>query len=350
MPDLTPEKLAELRRLAEAATPGPWFWWGNTDNHSVALCGHQPGLGVCEVISTLSVDRSTTGREADQLRRNLAEYTGMSLGDIEEAVEEWATDEYGQPRTDQRLSITDENYIRRTAEELAVYEVARAQGLPDDTPRDHERIYRADVCDLRAANARYLAGANPSVVLALLDAAAERDALLAAVNAHVELNTRRDTEWDAAAGRLNDAEVQTALMSAALDQACEERDALLAERDALAAKLDAAIDVAHLDRQRVWSAGTFGPAEVRGHRGILDHIRKELAEIEAEPGDVTEWADLVLLAFDGAWRSGHAPADTIAAIKVKQARNEARTWPDWRTADPNKAIEHVRALDLDADR
>ena len=24
MPDLTPEKLAELRRLAEAATPGPW--------------------------------------------------------------------------------------------------------------------------------------------------------------------------------------------------------------------------------------------------------------------------------------------------------------------------------------
>lgn len=183
MPDLTPEKLAELRRLAEAATPGPWFWWGNTDNHSVALCGHQPGLGVCEVISTLSVDRSTTGREADQLRRNLAEYTGMSLGDIEEAVEEWATDEYDQPRTDQRLSITDENYIRRTAEELAVYEVARAQGLPDDTPRDHERIYRADVCDLRAANARYLAGANPSVVLALLNAAAERDALAAAVEA-----------------------------------------------------------------------------------------------------------------------------------------------------------------------
>ena len=122
------------------------------------------------------------------------------------------------------------------------------------------------------------------------------------------------------------------------------------ERDALAAERDAAIDVAHLDRQRVWSAGTFGPAEVRGHRGILDHIRKELAEIEAEPGDVTEWADLVLLAFDGAWRSGHAPADTVAAIKAKQARNEARTWPDWRTADPNKAIEHVRALDLDADR
>ena len=122
-----------------------------------------------------------------------------------------------------------------------------------------------------------------------------------------------------------------------------------AERDALAAKLDAAIDVAHLDRQQAWSAETFGPAEVRGHRGVLDHIRKELVEIEAEPGDVTEWADLIILAFDGAWRSGHSPADTIAAIKAKQERNEARTWPDWRTADPNKAIEHIRALDGGAD-
>ena len=120
-----------------------------------------------------------------------------------------------------------------------------------------------------------------------------------------------------------------------------------AERDALAAKLDAAIDVAHLDRQQAWSAETFGPAEVRGHRGVLDHIRKELVEIEAEPGDVTEWADLIILAFNGAWRSGHSPADTIAAIKAKQERNEDRQWPDWRTADPDKAIEHVRALDAE---
>ena len=124
---------------------------------------------MCEVISTLSVDRSTTGWEADRLRRDLSEYTDLSLSDIEDAVEEWATDEYDQPRTDQRLSVTDENHIRRTAEELAVYEVARAQGLPDDTPRDHERVYRADVCDLRATNARYLAAANPAAVLGLLN-------------------------------------------------------------------------------------------------------------------------------------------------------------------------------------
>ena len=173
----------ELRRLAETATPGPWFWWGNSDNHSIALCGRQPGLGACEVISTVSVERSTTGREADQLRSDLAEYTDMSLSEIEDAVQEWAFDEYGQPRIDQRLSVTDENHIRRAAEELAVYEVARAQGLPDDTPRDHERIYRADVCDLRATNARYIAAANPAAVLDLLDQLDAAEARLAAIEA-----------------------------------------------------------------------------------------------------------------------------------------------------------------------
>ena len=32
-------------------------------------------------------------------------------------------------------------------------------------------------------------------------------------------------------------------------------------------------------------------------------------------------------------------------MTAKQVKNEARTWPDWRTADPNKAIEHDRSKD-----
>ena len=278
MRDLTPEKLAELRRLAEAATPGPWFWWGNTDSHSVALCGRQPGLGVCEVISTLSVERSTTGRESDRLRRDLAEYTDMSLSDIEEAVEEWATDEYDQPRIDQRLSVTDENYIRRTAEELAVYEVARAQGLPDDTPRGHERIYRADVCDLRATNARYLAAANPAVVLALLDAAAERDALAESVRAYGRTIDRwglliiaathsedittpdGDGDWEVIESRL--AEVP----------------ALLAERDALAAKLAAVRE--WIDHRGV-NVGDRDDDYMRGYRDAQRHALHDANELRA---------------------------------------------------------------------
>lgn len=98
--------------------------------------------------------------------------------------------------------------------------------------------------------------------------------------------------------------------------------------------------VAHLQRQRDFSARTFGP----GNRtaGVIDHIRKELREIEESPLDLSEWIDVVILAFDGAWRAGYTPEEIAAALVAKQAKNEARTWPDWRTMPSDKAIEHDR--------
>lgn len=98
--------------------------------------------------------------------------------------------------------------------------------------------------------------------------------------------------------------------------------------------------VAHLRRQREFSLRTFGPGARTD--GVLDHIRKELGEISSNPGDVTEWVDVILLAMDGAWRAGFEPEQIARAISSKQARNESRKWPDWRNADPSKAIEHVR--------
>jgi hypothetical protein len=105
--------------------------------------------------------------------------------------------------------------------------------------------------------------------------------------------------------------------------------------------------VAHLHRQRAFSEQTFGP----GPRvaGVIDHIRKELVEIEATPSDISEWIDVVLLALDGAWRAGHSPEEIAAALEAKQTRNEGRRWPDWRTQDPNKGIEHDRSSDAPCD-
>ena len=99
--------------------------------------------------------------------------------------------------------------------------------------------------------------------------------------------------------------------------------------------------IKHLERQKKFSEATFGP----GSRvaGICDHIRKELIEIAAAPEDLSEWVDVVLLALDGAWRAGYTPEEIAAAIEAKQTKNEGRRWPDWRTAAPGKAIEHVRA-------
>lgn len=100
---------------------------------------------------------------------------------------------------------------------------------------------------------------------------------------------------------------------------------------------------AHLQRQREWSTRTFGPGARTA--GVIDHIRKELREIEAAPHDGEEWIDAVILALDGAWRSGLTPQQIIETMVGKQTKNEGRAWPDWRTADPNKAIEHDRNAD-----
>jgi hypothetical protein len=120
--------------------------------------------------------------------------------------------------------------------------------------------------------------------------------------------------------------------------------------------------LAHLVRQIEFSVCTFGPG-VRT-AGVCDHIRKELAEVEASSGDLDEWIDVLILALDGAWRAAILYDDPkrlpnlliirsaakLAVLRLlrKQRLNEQRQWPDWRTADPDKAIEHDRSAEAAA--
>ena len=108
-----------------------------------------------------------------------------------------------------------------------------------------------------------------------------------------------------------------------------------------------------LIRQMVFSRATFGPGART--EGVLDHMMKEIEEVRASGGSPDEWVDLVILALDGLTRSiwslnqyertADGAADiAVNAICFKQAKNERRNWPDWRTAPKDKAIEHVRGL------
>lgn len=119
----------------------------------------------------------------------------------------------------------------------------------------------------------------------------------------------------------------------------EHNDQILQKAKRLRVTSTFSLDAAHIERQRDWSAKTFGPGF---RRGTIDHIRKELEEIEADPLDLNEWVDVIILALDGAWRAGHAPQQILDAIQQKQAKNEGRTWPDWRTQPLDQAIEHDR--------
>lgn len=111
----------------------------------------------------------------------------------------------------------------------------------------------------------------------------------------------------------------------------------------------------HLVRQMAFSHATFGPGERTG--GVIDHIRKELAEVEEANGESSEWVDVVILAMDGltrrlAYCNGERrdPAEVAriacSMIEGKQSRNEARTWPDWRTQSQDEAIEHDRSGEI----
>lgn len=98
--------------------------------------------------------------------------------------------------------------------------------------------------------------------------------------------------------------------------------------------------VSYLNRQIKFSRKTFGPG--KRTQAILDHIKKEIKEVEEAPDDLEEWVDLAMLSLDGAWRAGYSAEEVAKALLNKLKKNEKRSWPNWRTSDPDKAIEHIR--------
>lgn len=94
----------------------------------------------------------------------------------------------------------------------------------------------------------------------------------------------------------------------------------------------------YLRTQWEWSAKTFGNG--RRTLGILDHIKKELLEIEAQPTDLSEWVDVVILAMDGYWRHGGQIESLMNDMRAKQVKNMARSWP---APSEDVAVEHDRS-------
>lgn len=110
----------------------------------------------------------------------------------------------------------------------------------------------------------------------------------------------------------------------------------------------------HLLRQMAFSHATYGPGERT--KGVVDHIKKELSEVELANGEASEWVDVVILALDGLTRrlaycnGERADPERVAELACsmivsKQSRNEGRTWPDWRIQSADRAIEHDRSAE-----
>lgn len=98
--------------------------------------------------------------------------------------------------------------------------------------------------------------------------------------------------------------------------------------------------VQHLEEQRDFSLETFGPGERLD--GVLKHIEKEIIEVREKPKDLSEWIDIILLAFDGALRQGFKPFEIVKALFEKLQKNKKRKWPDWRKFSENDPIGHIK--------
>lgn len=101
-----------------------------------------------------------------------------------------------------------------------------------------------------------------------------------------------------------------------------------------------AIDESFIAEFAEWNLATFGPG--LRTEGTVQHIRKELDEVLADPTDHKEWVDILILSLNGLVRLGLSPAEIIAAVKAKHDINKARKWPDWRD-HPDTPIEHDRS-------
>jgi hypothetical protein len=87
-----------------------------------------------------------------------------------------------------------------------------------------------------------------------------------------------------------------------------------------------------------WSQATFGTDQERGPIGPLRHLEKEAKEAQQNPGDITEYADCLILILDAARRAGFKPLPLLRAAMQKMEVNKARKWPKPTSDEP---VEHI---------
>lgn len=89
-----------------------------------------------------------------------------------------------------------------------------------------------------------------------------------------------------------------------------------------------------------WSQATFGNV---GPVGPLKHLSKEALEAAAEPGDLSEWADMQFLLWDAQRRAGITDEQITQAMIEKLAVNKQREWPVPKDGEPRLHIKEQPA-------
>jgi hypothetical protein len=187
-------ELAAIKERAEQATPGPWGWRGNIDNgdpyltslghrevlkpdgtvvrhHAGDVLGHIPVELTRDDAILLGVGDPDGMPEPDVSRDPAETYDKRYDAAIEAAreaeIENWLTDDYGQPRKVDRLAFCTD-WLYTDARKLVTFQVA-----PNATDRSDPRVYRADITGIRHPDAEFIEHSRQDVsgLVKALDAA-----------------------------------------------------------------------------------------------------------------------------------------------------------------------------------
>ena len=148
-----------------------------------------------------------------------------------------------------------------------------------------------------------------------------------------------------------------------LEEILQEPDDLVEWIDVVLLSLDGARRAGHslFDLAAAWPGGSFFDSETRLHAqfdlarswfgesaapaGVVPLIEERLAHLETHPGDLGAWLGVTSLAFEGGRRASGTPAKLLETLEAKLARNQQRTWPDWRTHALDEPMQHDPSLD-----
>lgn len=95
-----------------------------------------------------------------------------------------------------------------------------------------------------------------------------------------------------------------------------------------------------LKRQFEFSQRVFGAGPKTEQ--ILRHISRQSVDTIARGNPTEEWVDIMILAMDGALRSGSTPYEIAGLLEYKMTVNEAREWPKLEDQVMDEPVHHIK--------
>lgn len=306
---MTEEQLAELERLEKAATPGEWSASdaSSYDAGTNIEIGAKGGLYVASITydaAFVNPAEHLRGKaDADLIAafRNALPSLVATIRELRARAEAAERPTAPVAGSEREAEEADATLLREQWWQLIT---AAGHGTPVE-PQDCMGVERTE-----------------AAVASITKAAAERDQLrerseaaLAAKLAEVSEAARLWFDWTTSRCDIPDRpESERRAMALRSALAAPPSDALRRVREEAGAEALAGV----FDRRAAWSLRTFGAGDK--YKGVVEHIRRELAEIEADPSSLVEWVDVVMLAMDGALERESGAAAMQAALSASLER------------------------------